>query len=137
MLDEAQIEALLHGLPARAARSGLEPYRKLVLEMRQRNFSYRQIAKLLADRCGFEISHSAIHDFVRKHGPTPPLAEASGAEEPACLNTSSPSPERRGTDPSIRDRIAALKRQKPAPQLEETGFRFDPAKPLHLEDEPS
>jgi len=136
MLDEAQIEALLQGLPDRAIRSGLEPYRKLVLEMRRRNFSYRQIAKLLADRCGFEISHSAIRDFVRKHGATPPLAKSSGAEEPACLNTSSPSPEPRGTDPSIRDRIAALKRQKPAPQLEETGFRFDPTKPLHIEDEP-
>ena len=67
MLDEAQIAALLHGLPDHASRSGLEPYRELVLEMRRRNFSYRQVAKVLVKRCGFEISHSSIHDFIRKH----------------------------------------------------------------------
>ena len=133
MLDEAQIQALLQDLPERAIRSGLEPYRGLILELRRRSFSYRQIPKLLVERCGFEISHSAIHDFVRKHGATQPLVKPSGTEEPpaafAHLN-----PERRGADTSIRQRIEALKGQKPASQVEETGFRFDPAKPLHLED---
>ena len=134
MLDEAQIQALLQDLPERAIRSGLEPYRELVLELRRRSFSYRQIAKLLADRCGLEISHSAIHDFVRKHGAMPPRVEPGGSEEPPAASAPSTSPERRGADPSIRERIEALKRQKPAPQVEETGFRFDPAKPLHLEE---
>ena len=69
MLDEPQIQALLKDLPERAIRSGLEPYRELVLELRRRSFSYRQIAKLLVERCGFEISHSAIHDFVQKQVP--------------------------------------------------------------------
>ena len=134
MLEEAQIQALLQGLPERAIRSGLEPYREVVLELRRRSFSYRQIAKLLADRCGFEISHSAIHDFVRKHGAMPPLVNPNGAEEPPVASAPSTSPEQRGADSSIRERIEALKRQKPAPQAEETGFRFDPAKPLHLEE---
>ena len=70
MLDEPQIQALLKDLPERPIRSGLEPYRELILELRRRSFSYRQIAKLLVERCGFEISHSAIHDFVRKHAVT-------------------------------------------------------------------
>jgi hypothetical protein len=135
MLDEAHIQALLQDLPERAIRSGLEPYRELlVLELRRRSFSYRQIAKLLAERCGFEISHSAIHDFVRKHGAMPPLVKPRGAEEPPVTSAPSTSPEQRGADSSIRERIEALKRQKPAPQAEETGFRFDPAKPLHLEE---
>lgn len=134
MLNQPQIQALLHDLPERAIRSGLEPYRELVLELRRRSFSYRQIAKLLVERCGFEISHSAIHDFVRKHGATPPLVKPSGSEEPPAAFAAGRNPERRGTDPSIRERIEALKRHKPAPQVEETGFRFDPAKPLHLED---
>ena len=134
MLDEAQIQALLQDLPERAIRSGLEPYRELVLELRRRSFSYRQIAKLLVERWGFEISHSAIHDFVRKHGDTPPLVNSGGSEEPAAPFAPRVNPARRGTDRSIRDRIEALKRQKPAPQVDETGFRFDPAKPLHLED---
>ena len=134
MLSEAQIQALLQGLPERAIRSGLEPYRELVLELRRRSFSYRQIAKLLAERCGLEISHSAIHDFIRKHGATPPLEKPSGSEEPPAAFAPNTTPERRGADPSVRERIEALKREKPVPRVEETGFRFDPAKPLHLED---
>jgi hypothetical protein len=134
MLDEPQIQALLKDLPERAIRSGLEPYRELILELRRRSFSYRRIARLLVERCGFEISHSAIHDFVQKHGATPPPGKPSGSEEPPAALVPHPNPERRGADPSIRERIEALKRQKPAPQAEETDFRFDPAKPLHLED---
>jgi hypothetical protein len=134
MLDELQIQALLKDLPDRAIRSGLEPYRELILELRRRSFSYRQIAKLLVERCGFEICHSAIHDFVQKHGATPAPAKASGSEESPAALVPHPNSERRGADPSIRERIEALKRQKPAPEAEETDFRFDPAKPLHLED---
>jgi hypothetical protein len=134
MLDEAQIHALLQGLPERAIRSGLEPYRELVLELRRRSFSYRQIAKLIVERCGFEISHSAIHDFVRKHGATPPSGKPSGSGEVPAALAPPANPERRGADSSIRERIEALKRHKPAPQAEGTDFRFDPAKPLHLED---
>jgi hypothetical protein len=134
MLNAAQIRALLQELPERAIRSGLEPYRELILELRRRSFSYRQIAKLLVERCDFEISHSAIHDFVRKHGATPPPVKSDSSERPAAPFAPSQKPDGRGTDPSIRERIEALKRQKPAPRVEETGFRFDPAKPLHLED---
>lgn len=137
MLNEAQIQALLQGLPDRASRSGLEPYRELLLEMRRRNFSYRQIAKLLIERCGFAISHSTIHDFIRKHGATAPLAKFHGEEVPSKPVSPGPNPERRDTDAVIRDRIAALKRHSPAPPNEEPGFHFDPTKPLHLEDEPS
>ena len=134
MLDEAQIQALLQELPERAVRSGLEHYRELVLELRRRSFSYRQIAKLLVERCGFEISHSAIHDFVRKHGATPALVKPSGSEEPPATFAPRRNPKPHGADPAIRERIEALKRLKPAPQVEEIGFRFDPAKPLHLKD---
>lgn len=134
MLNEAQIRALLQDLPARTIRSGLEPYSELVLELRRRNFSYRQIARLLVERCGFEVSHSAIHDFVRKQSAPPPPVKPNGSEEPPTAFAPQPNPEPRDADPSIRERIEALKRQKPAPKVEETGFRFDPAKPLHLED---
>jgi hypothetical protein len=134
MLDEVQIQALLQDLPERAIRSGLEPYRDLVLELRPRSFSYRQIAKVLVERCGFEISHSAIHDFVRKHAVTAPLVKSDSSEQPAVPFAPHQNPDGRGTDPSIRDRIEALKRQKATPQVEETGFRFDPNNPLHLED---
>src|SRR5215468_7065590 len=99
MLDEAQIQALLQDLPERAIRSGLEPYRELVLELRRRNFSYRQIARLLVERCGFEVSHSTIHDFVQKHGATRPPGKPRSSEEPPAALAPDPTPERRGVDP--------------------------------------
>ena len=33
------------------------------MEMRRRNYSYREISRVLTERCGFQINHSTIHDF--------------------------------------------------------------------------
>ena len=64
------IRKILAELPDRGKRSSLDPYRDLVLEMRRRGYSYREMAQLLAERCELKISHAAIHNFVRRqaHG---------------------------------------------------------------------
>ena len=43
---------------------------ELILEVRQRGYSYRETARLLADRCGVKISHAAVHNFVTRHART-------------------------------------------------------------------
>ena len=78
MLTNDQLRHLLDELPGRETRSGLEPYRELVMEMRRRKYSYREISRLLTERCGFQISHSTIHDFVKRHCPELPGSTGSG-----------------------------------------------------------
>ena len=132
------IQQILDELPNRSGRSSLDPYRELILEMRRRGYSYRETARLLADRCDMKISHAAIHNFVRRHVRAL-IAESS----PDRLQV-----ERRGRRQQtgvasenlgdVRDRIAALKRRAaPAACVEEAGFRFDPDQPLRLDGEQS
>ena len=52
MLTNDQIRQLLDEFPERETRSGLEPYRDLIIEMRRRKYSYREISRLLSERCG-------------------------------------------------------------------------------------
>ena len=125
------IRKILAELPDRGARSSLDPYRDLVLEMRRRGYSYREMARLLVDRCELKISHAAIHNFVRR--------QARGlAAEPSHIQPGSGVGQARSMSCAdagdVRDRIAAL-RSRPTPSQvpEESEFRFDPDKPLRLD----
>jgi hypothetical protein len=89
--------------------------RIFVLAYSRTSSSFRQITKVLVERRGFEISHSAIHDFVRKHGATQTPMKSGGAEESTAMIAPRPNPEWHGADPSIRDRIEALKTSEAGP----------------------
>ena len=56
---------ILDNLPEKPPRSRLEPYRELILEMRRRGRPLREIAKVLAEKCGVSVVPSTIHDFVK------------------------------------------------------------------------
>jgi hypothetical protein len=132
------IRQILAELPHRRERSSLEPYRELVLEMRRLGYSYREMARLLADRCGVKISHAAVHNFVRRH--TRRLAaEPPHARPEVGMGRRA---EARGANArelgDVRDRIAALKRRTSSSgTMDEPDFRFDPDKPLRFDDEQS
>ena len=125
------IRKIFVDLPYLGERSSLAPYRDLVLEMRHRGYSYREMAQLLAERCELKISHAAIHNFVRRqaHGLA---AEATQIQPGSAVGqTRSISSAELG---DARDRIAAL-RSRPTPsQLpEEAEFCFYLDKPLRLD----
>lgn len=132
------IRQILEELPNRERRSSLAPYCELILEMRRRGYSYRETARLLADRCGLRISHAAVHNFVRRHARAlakepaqdrPPI----GMRQPRSESDVSP-----GELPNVRARIAALKRRvAPSGCSDEAGFHFDPNQPLRLDDDQS
>jgi transposase len=89
-LDD-QIAKFLADADARPARSKLEPYAKLIRELRQRRWTYRKIAAALADRFGIRASPSTIHDFLRvrahqPHGrkPEAPTKPPSSTAKPAA-----------------------------------------------------
>jgi len=61
---DPKFQAILRTLPAKTPRSYLEPYRELILEMRKRGSSYREIAQVLKKSCGIKTGASTVNDFV-------------------------------------------------------------------------
>ena len=130
------VRQILAELPNRAERSSLEPYHELIQEMRRRGYSYRELSRLLEERCSVKISHAAIHNFVRRRRqvpaaePLPDRSQGAGRERGREDGAGSGVDQR-----DMRDRIAALKqRVVPSAAAEEVGFRFDPDQPLRLDD---
>ena len=135
-------EKILDELPLTLSRSRLEPYRDLIHELRARRYSYREVARVLADKCNLRVCHSSIHDFVRVHmlesatadlaaseSPVPPPAESAknlGGSYTCCAV--------RG-DGEIRQLIAVLKSKPPAADDATQQFRFDASEPLRLKPE--
>ena len=62
---DANLQEILDNLDEKAPRSRLGPYRDLILELRRRNRTYREILQILADRCQIQVSISTLHDFLR------------------------------------------------------------------------
>src|SRR5215813_13635681 len=98
MLTEDQLRQLLNELPERGPRSRLDTFRDLIVEMRNRQYSYRDISRFLAERCGVQISHNAVRNFLNRHcselpAPSPPAApERRSAGEPSSMEAEPPEP---------------------------------------------
>ena len=140
MLTKDQLRNLLEELPDREPRSSLDPYRELVIEMRRRQYSYREIARFMAKRCGLGISHNAVRNFVNRH--CPEIVDTVAPESYGqCVSspTTPPTKLREGRESeqpqAVRDRIDALKRRPQLGATDGTSFQFDPAQPLRLLDE--
>ena len=141
MLTEDQIRQLLSEVPERGPRSRLDTFRDLIVEMRNRQYSYRDISRFLAERCGVQISHNAVRNFLNRHcyvlpEPSPPVVlDRRCAGEGPVVDASPPEPRTGEQLQAVRDRITALKRRSQPTSDAGTSFRFDPAKPLTLPDE--
>ena len=68
-LEEArmkkQFSEMLKTLPPKRPRSRLEPYADLIHEMRLRDWTFREIARLLGEKCNVKVSPSNVHHFVK------------------------------------------------------------------------
>ena len=62
---DANLKKLLDELPDKPPRSRLEPYREFIEELRTKGRTYRNIAEILAEKCGVQVTGSGVHDFVR------------------------------------------------------------------------
>lgn len=134
---------LLNTLPEKPPRSRLEPYAELIDELRQRGRTYREISRILAERCQLPASRSTINDFVRvrsrsmrKSRKRQPLrVEAAMAssivvsDEKGAAET--PRAKQTATD-EVLERIADLKRRPYPPESKSHPFQYDPSKPLHI-----
>ena len=124
-----QFRKILEDLPEAPPRSRLEPYKELIWELRNRRRPYREIAQLLAERCGVRVSHSTLHEFVHRysHDGTAPLTRPRGEPKPQVVDASRPIAEL-----EVKQRIDALKRKQIGGRQDSTGFQFDDREPLRL-----
>ncbi len=143
-----KFQHIFDSMPEKPPRSRLEPYAELIIELRRRKRTYREILEVLAEKCSLQISISTLHDFVRVKtreerkaakllratarliGDHNRAAAPSHVAKPT-LNADRP------TDEEVRRRIAALKaRPKPAPVSSSDDFQFNPDEPLRLLSDP-
>ena len=135
MTKDNAFKAILDSLPPKPARSRLEPYSKLILELHRRGRTYREIVRILAEQCGFPTSRSTVNDFV--HARVRNYRKPRRQSQPTTRLDAVVVPGKRlfESDPEtneIQRRIAELKqrplREEAVPQM----FHYDPDKPLSL-----
>ena len=140
MTNDHSFKTILDSFPPKLSRSGLEPYAELILELHRRGRSYREIARILSERCDIRTSRSTVNDFVRARLKRARSLQKGGLPEPnanphksapSCQQTSSP-PESGAVNDEIRYRIAALKHRRTQSEAETVHFEYDPSQPLHL-----
>ena len=136
---EDKFHDVLSSVDAKQGRSRLEPYGEIVEALRSQGVTCRDITALLAEKCQFKTSKSAVSRLVRARArrrrnaarqisrhvaiPPPIVAKRTGLH-------SGPGP----SENEIQQRIAAMKARKPATVSSDNDFYFDPTEPLRLID---
>ena len=139
---------ILDSLPARPSRSRLEPYGGLIEELLRRGRTYREVARILAEKCQLQVSISTIHDFVRlrsrsKRNPSKRRApepsekmkvSTARAEEKTAEGKTRAKAEEQEIPPvaEVHERITALKLRPVPAQTSPKQFHYDPSEPLRL-----
>ena len=125
---DSAVEDIIRVLPARTRASRLAPYGQLIDELRDREWSFRDIAKVLKDQFGVKVSYRNVHHFVRSRAGVDDRKGFSGkGATPATAEERSHS-----TSTEVFTRIETLKRRPVNPESRDTVFEFDPATPLWL-----
>ena len=133
---DANLQKLLDELPDKPPRSRLEPYREFITELRSRGRTYRNIAEILAEKCGVQVTGSGVHDFVRSRSRSkvsqaqisPTKTNQVAADNPGTGDTT---PEALSSEEAQR-KIAVLKARNSAAETGLCGFEYDPDQPLRL-----
>ena len=143
-----KFQSILNSLPAKPPRSRLAPYYELIEELRRRGCTYREIERILVDQCQFQISRSAINNFMRTQSRKKTDLSKSKTAEAAAMNTDAQTTATRpkvgpnkgtntlnGEDQPMDDivqRIAELKKRPAQVEPNPKQFHYDPNEPLHL-----
>jgi hypothetical protein len=139
MVDDNTIKEIIQSLPPKPARSKLEPYAKLILELHRGGRSFREIVRVLSESCDFKTSRSAVNDFVRarlkkkeKPQKNQRTAKPSQSNQPGLIPGKRQEIEHIVTEEDIQRRIFDLKKQQPKKETPAQLFEYDPDQPLQL-----
>jgi hypothetical protein len=130
-----KIRAILDSIPKRRQRSKLEPYAELIEQLRRRGHTYREIAKILVEKCGLIAVSSTVVRFraarlkeKRKHPKRHETRKTYGVVP--AKDKINISPTVSGDD--LRKRIEMLKQQSAKTAQPSKQFEYDPDQPLQL-----
>ena len=134
---EHKFHDVLSSVDAKQGRSPLEPYGELVDTLRDQGFTCRDIAALLAEKCQFVTSKSAVSRFLlararRRRNAARKLSRRVSGSTPATSKLLPQHSAQRQSDDEIRQKIADLKARKPVAEPAPDGFHYDPDEPLRL-----
>jgi hypothetical protein len=136
---ERRFEDIMSSVSAKLGRSRLEPYGDLVNELRSQGFTCRDIATLLAEKCQFRTSKTAVNNFVRaqrrkRRNAARTVSHRVAVKTPVCSKLTAAHPTQGLTEDEVRPRIAKLKARKPVAGPASDDFHYDPDEPLRLID---
>ena len=132
---DTDLKKILAELPIKPPRSRLEPYREFIEELRSRGRTYRDVAEILAEKCGLHVTASGVHDFVRTRTRAKDRSAGRGTKPNPLPVTK---PVAAGTSPASASseegqrKIAALKARKTTTEPSPSAFEYDPDQPLRL-----
>lgn len=133
---DANLQEIIDNLDEKAPRSHLGPYRELILELRRRNRTYREILQILGDRCQIHVSISTLHDFLRAQRRRDSKIRKQQVKDLPDLNERPQRPVKTKEDivdmNDVQQRIDALKKRTTPTQTNTPRFSYDSSQPLHL-----
>ena len=90
-----QLQEILDSLDEKTPRSRLAPYRDFIAKLRRRKYTYREIRRILREKCQVQVSISTLHDFVRAQArkKTQRLISATAVSERPKPQTAQPKPD--------------------------------------------
>ena len=130
-----KFKAILNSLPKKRQRSKLEPYTQLIVELRRRGRTYRDIARILAGSCDLIVVSSTLVRFeaarskeIRKRSKSQEDKKAhTTVREKIVVNPSPAAP-----DDDVWKIIEALKQRPVQTITPAKQFEYDPDQPLRL-----
>jgi hypothetical protein len=117
-------KALLDQLPEKPERSKLSPYRELIRGLRQKRYTFREIANLLNTHYGLTVDHTTIVDFTKRRS-SQRRQDLTPEHSPSNAPASYPPTTSQPTDQS----------HPTTPDRPRKRFHYDPEEGLTLSDE--
>lgn len=144
---DSKFQAILNTLPPKQPRSRLEPYRELILEMRKRGRSYREITDVLKQSCRLTVGTSTVNDFVlacskstmKRTSPAPVELVVTRRDKKRLIGTYKTQKGLEGvisTSKALEDitrKIKVVKDQPPQTRKKKLLFEYNPDEPLRLQ----
>ncbi len=130
-----RFRAILDSIPKKSQRSKLEPYTELIEQLRRRGHTYREITRILAEKCCLAVASSTLVRFVAAHAkekrkcPKHHESMKTRSKAPASVEVNVNSAVQ---DNDLWKRIEVLKRRPAKNAQRSKQFEYDPGQPLQL-----